>query len=121
MPERAVVARELGQLLSVLSHPNRIRIIEELRDEERDVNCLQRALGISQSGVSQHLAVLRAHRLVVERREGRHVYYRVRQPRLAGWLLEGIQFVEAEREVLDEFHAAVERARAAWPGVSEAS
>ena len=120
MPERLVVARELGQLLSVLSHPNRIRIIEELRGEERDVNWLQNTLGISQSGVSQHLGVLRAHRLVVERRAGRHVYYRLQQPGLAAWLLEGLQFLEGERQVLDEFHAAVERARAAWPEVPAA-
>jgi DNA-binding transcriptional ArsR family regulator len=120
MPERALVARELGGLLSVLSHPDRIRIVEELRGEERDVSFLQHELGISQSGVSQHLAALRAHRLVVERREGRHVYYRLRQPALAAWLLEGLEFLEAERQALDEFHTAAERAKALWPGASGA-
>jgi len=118
MPDRLIVARELGQLLSVLAHPNRIRIIEELRREERDVHFLQHALNISQSGVSQHLGVLRAHRLVIERREGRHVFYRLRQPALAAWILDGLQFLEGEREALEQFHVAAERARALWPDAS---
>jgi DNA-binding transcriptional ArsR family regulator len=95
MPEREVVSRELGTLLGVLSHPHRIRIVEELRDGERDVQTLQRRLGIRQAGVSQHLSLLRAHRIVVERREGRHVYYHLVHPQIASWLMVGLQFVEA--------------------------
>ena len=71
MPERTLVTKELAQLLGVLSHPHRIRIVEELRAGECDVKSLQELLGISHAGVSQHLALLRAHRLVEERREGR--------------------------------------------------
>jgi DNA-binding transcriptional ArsR family regulator len=50
MPHRVLVAKGLADFLSVLSHPNRIRIIEELRDGERDVKSLQDALGVSHSG-----------------------------------------------------------------------
>ncbi|MCP6768773.1 metalloregulator ArsR/SmtB family transcription factor, partial [Klebsiella pneumoniae] len=64
MPHRDLVTKELAELLGVLAHPHRIRIIEELRDGEHDVNSLQQVLGISHSGVSQHLMVLRASRLV---------------------------------------------------------
>ena len=88
MPHRVLVTKELAELLGVLSHPHRIRIVEELRDGERDVNSLKVALGINHSGVSQHLMVLRASRLVSERREGRHVFYQLRQPDMAGWLME---------------------------------
>ena len=35
MPHRVLVAKELAELLGVLAHPNRIRIIEELREGER--------------------------------------------------------------------------------------
>ena len=38
VPYRVLVANELADLLGVLAHPNRIRIIEELRDGERNVN-----------------------------------------------------------------------------------
>jgi DNA-binding transcriptional ArsR family regulator len=114
MPEPFLVTKELADLLGVLAHPHRIRIIEELRETERDVNTLQGALGISHSGVSQHLSVLRAHRLVAERREGRHVYYHLRQPRLARWLVDGIEFIAGTQEVAEDVRQAIESMRAKW-------
>jgi len=114
MPEPFLVTKELADLLGVLAHPHRIRIIEELREMERDVNTLQAALGISHSGVSQHLSVLRAHRLVSERREGRHVYYHLRQPKLARWLVDGIEFVAGTQEVAEDVRQAIETMRAKW-------
>ncbi len=114
MPERALVSKELASLFSVLSHPHRIRIIEELGSEERDVQTLQGILGIAQSGVSQHLAVLRAHRIVEERREGRHVYYHLRQPELASWVVSGVEFIGASPEAYQEFRSAVERVKTLW-------
>jgi DNA-binding transcriptional ArsR family regulator len=114
MPEPFLVTKELADLLGVLAHPHRIRIIEELRETERDVNTLQTALGISHSGVSQHLSVLRAHRLVAERREGRHVYYHLRQPKLARWLIDGIEFVAGTQEVAEDVRQAIETMRARW-------
>ena len=116
MPHRALVTKELAEFLGVLSHPHRIRIIEELREGEHDVNALQKALGISHSGVSQHLMVLRANRLVSERREGRHVYYQLRQPEIAGWLLEATRFLERETVEGDELRKAIGKARKEWAG-----
>lgn len=113
MPHRLLVTRELAALFAVLAHPHRIRIIEELRDREADVKSLQITLGISHSGVSQHLMVLRAHRIVRERRQGRHVYYRLRKPEIASWLLGGTEFVEQESEAL-ELRKAIRKARQAW-------
>ncbi len=116
MPHRTLVTKELAEFLGVLSHPHRIRIIEELRDGEHDVNSLQGALGISHSGVSQHLMVLRASRLVFERREGRHVYYQLRQPGIAGWLLEAMRFLERETVQGDELRKAIGKTRKEWAG-----
>jgi DNA-binding transcriptional ArsR family regulator len=116
MPHRALVTRELAEFLGVLSHPHRIRIIEELRDGEQNVNSLQEAVGISHSGVSQHLMMLRANRLVSERREGRHVYYRLRQPEISAWLLEATRFLEKETVEGDELRKAIGKARKEWAG-----
>jgi len=115
MPHRLLVTRELAALLAVLGHPHRIRIIEELRDGESDVKSLQGTLGISHSGVSQHLMVLRAHRIVSERRQGRHVFYRLRHPAMASWLLEATEFLEQESETR-ELREAIREARRAWGG-----
>ena len=114
MPHRALVTKELAEFLGVLSHPHRIRIIEELRDGEHDVNSLQEALGISHSGVSQHLMVLRANRLVSERREGRRVFYQLRQPGIAKWLLEATEFLERGSAEATELRKAIGKTRKDW-------
>lgn len=114
MPHRDLVTKELADFLRALSHPHRIRILEELRDGEHDVNSLQESLGISHSGVSQHLMVLRANRLVSERREGRHVFYHLRQPEIAQWLLEGMNFLERGSADAFELRKAIGKTRKDW-------
>ena len=116
MPHRALVTKELAEFLGVLSHPHRIRIIEELRAGEHDVNALQEALGISHSGVSQHLMVLRANRLVAERREGRRVFYQLRQPEIAKWLLDATAFLERGSADATELRKAIGKTRKDWAG-----
>jgi len=107
------VTRGLADLLAALGHPHRIRIIQELRDGESDVKSLQDSLGISHSGVSQHLMVLRAHRVVSERRQGRHVFYRLRRPEMASWLLEATEFLGQESEAM-ELREAIRKTRRTW-------
>jgi DNA-binding transcriptional ArsR family regulator len=114
MPHRVLVTQELSGFLAVLSHPHRLRIIEELRDGECDVNSLQNSLGISHSGVSQHLMLLHAHRLVSKRRHGRQVFYRLRQPAIASWLMDATQFLEQESAVADELREAIKKTRRVW-------
>jgi len=64
-----------AEFFKALAHPLRIRILEILRHGERSVQDLQAALGLDQSTVSQQLAVLRAKRVVVARKEGTTVRY----------------------------------------------
>lgn len=114
IPQRAIIARELAGLLGALSHPHRIRIVEELKSGEMDVNSLQKVLEISHSGVSQNLSVLRTHRLVRERRDGRRVIYSLTDASLASWLLEGLKFLEGEIEQSEQIRSAVETVREIW-------
>jgi len=114
MPETVFVSHELAKLLSVLSHQDRVRIVSELRQGERDVNSLRDALGLTQARVSQQLALMRSYRLVKIRRQGRHVFYRLSQPPLAEWLLDGLRFVEGEEGVVEKLQTALGEARALW-------
>lgn len=114
MPARDVAAVELAELLAALAHPHRIRLIEELRSGEVDVHHLVVALGLPQTRVSQHLAVLRAHRIVVDRREGRHVFYHLADPALAGWLTQGLDWISAVLTTDADVRAAVNEARSLW-------
>jgi DNA-binding transcriptional ArsR family regulator len=119
MPWRALLTKEMADFLGVLAHPHRVRIIQELRSGELDVNGLQTILEISHSRVSQHLSILRSHRVVIERREGRHVFYRLLQPKLSQWLLEGLEFLQHESVHHAEVSAAVKKSKSLWTGHGE--
>lgn len=76
------VAAELHELharvCKAIADPKRLLIINELRDRELSVGDLCEALDLSQSNVSQHLAILRERGVVLSRREGTSVFYRLR-------------------------------------------
>mgnify|MGYP002632169638 CR=1 FL=1 len=114
LPQREIVTKELASLFGALSHPHRVRIVEELRGGERDVNQLAEILDCSHSRVSQHLTLLKAHRLVTPRREGRHVYYSLAEPRVARWVLEGLDFTEAALLQPGRIREAMANAREEW-------
>ncbi|MDP3166054.1 MAG: metalloregulator ArsR/SmtB family transcription factor, partial [Hydrogenophaga sp.] len=64
-------AHEACALMKVLSNPDRLMLLCELADGERNVGELEEALGIVQPTLSQQLAVLRAEDLVSTRRDGK--------------------------------------------------
>ena len=119
MPSRVVISRQLAEVFAVLAHPHRLRIVEELGARELDVASLSELLGTSPSSTSQHLAQLRAHRLVEERRAGRHVFYHLRNPQLARWLLDGLDVMESDANASGDMKEHIQRARAAWSGQTQ--
>ena len=114
MPYRAVVSAELAKLFGVLSHPMRIRIIEELKKEALTVGALKDILGATPSAVSQQLAVLRSHHLVVEMRQGRNVFYHLRRPELAQWIMEGVNFISPDPSEVEQMMSAIQSAKSVW-------
>lgn len=66
-----------AEFLKVLGSPLRLKILGALRDGEKNVCELVDALGICQSTISCNLGVLRTSGVVVDRKEGCSVYYRV--------------------------------------------
>jgi DNA-binding transcriptional ArsR family regulator len=116
MPERKVVAKELAEIFKVMAHPDRIRIIEEIGDEEKDVNTLLNDLQLPGPRVSQHLSLLRAHRFVNERRDGRRHFYRLTQPQLNDWVMDGLNFVEGRLSKVSK--SAISSARERWSSQS---
>jgi DNA-binding transcriptional ArsR family regulator len=70
-----------ANLFKGLAHPLRIRLLELLAGaEEVRVADLQSETGLEASHLSQHLSVLRRHRLVESERRASHVYYRLADP-----------------------------------------
>jgi DNA-binding transcriptional ArsR family regulator len=93
------LAAELHELharvCKAIADPKRLLIISELRDRELSVGELCEALDLSQSNVSQHLAILRERGVVSARREGTSVIYALRGHKV-------LQAVDLLREFLAE-------------------
>ncbi len=68
-------AREAALLLKTIGNEYRLSILCILLDGERSVGELNQQLELSQSSLSQHLAVLRDQGLVTTRREAQTIYY----------------------------------------------
>ncbi len=66
-----------AQLLKVLANGQRLRVLCLLVDEELSVGQINDRIDLSQSALSQHLAVLREEGLVTTRREAQTIYYRL--------------------------------------------
>jgi len=75
MDELQKSASRVAALLKAMANPARFVVLCQLADGERSVGELERAVGLSQSGISQHLAVLRRGEVVASRREGQMVFY----------------------------------------------
>jgi len=71
------ILKSSAAVLRAIAHPARLKIIELLVGAERSVGELTGLLRLRQHVVSQHLAALRAARVVSSRRDGRYVYYRL--------------------------------------------
>jgi len=84
-----------AEVCKIFSHPKRLQIIEALREKELTVSEVVGYLGIPKANVSQHLAVLRQKKVVVTRREGLNIYYRIANPKI-------IQACDLMRQVLLE-------------------
>ncbi len=71
----------MADVLRVLAHRDRLRIIEQLdRLGEQPVNELVNALGLPQATVSHHLSRMKAAGLVSAERREREVWYRIENP-----------------------------------------
>lgn len=75
-PDVAQLA-QAADIFDLLSDPRRLALLSELRDGERNVGDLAAATGASESATSHALRLLRAHRVVAVRREGRLAHYRL--------------------------------------------
>lgn len=69
-------------IFKALAHPLRLKILKKLCKNELCVCELNEDESFSQSNISQHLRILKDAELVVQRKDGLNVYYRVKDERL---------------------------------------
>ena len=78
-------AELLQKVFRTFSDTTRVRILALLEREELAVQELMEVLGMAQSRVSRHLAILREAGLLKDRRDGTYVFYRFAPPSDAPW------------------------------------
>lgn len=80
-----------SEILKVLGHPVRLKIVAGLMSQSCNVKKIWECLGLPQATVSQHLALLKNKDIISGRREGVEVFYQVTCPeavRIVGALFE---------------------------------
>jgi DNA-binding transcriptional ArsR family regulator len=75
MPELRANAKRAAPFLKAIGNPTRLMILCRIAEGECSVGEIESTLRMSQSTISQHLAVLRLHGAVTTRREGQTVFY----------------------------------------------
>ena len=71
-----------AEMCQVLSHPKRLEVINVLRDGEKSVTELAQELGLTVGNLSQHLSMMKERRILLSKKEGNMVYYRISNPKL---------------------------------------
>jgi DNA-binding transcriptional ArsR family regulator len=74
------IFRAQARVMKALANESRLMIVDRLSRGECSAGELTRLVGSDQTTVSKHLAVLRAHGIVEDRREGSVVVYRLMTP-----------------------------------------
>ena len=71
-----------AEMCQVLSHPKRLEAINVLRDGEMSVTELSQKLGLTVGNLSQHLSMMKERHILLSRKDGNMVYYRIANPKL---------------------------------------
>jgi ArsR family transcriptional regulator, virulence genes transcriptional regulator len=75
--------RRHAHICAVFAHPLRLELLQLLHERgDCTVGDLAEATGVRMANLSQHLAVMRSTNIVLSRKEGVSVYYRLADPRI---------------------------------------
>lgn len=86
-----------SEILKVLGHPIRLKIVAGLISQACNVKKIWECLGLPQATVSQHLALLKNKNIIIGRREGVEVYYQVTSPEAIRIVTALLQQLPAEK------------------------
>ena len=82
-----------ADVCKVFSNSKRLEILNTLRDRELTASELIEKIGLSKANLSQHMSILKSKGVVLSRREGVNIYYRISNAKI-------IQACDLMREVL---------------------
>jgi ArsR family transcriptional regulator len=86
-------AAHVAELFRAFSDSSRVRLLSALSRHETNVGALAAAIGLSESAVSHHLRGLRQMGMVVARRRGKEVFYRIVDKHILTLFEQGVRHV----------------------------
>jgi len=87
--------RHHAEMCKVLSHPTRLQVLNALREREMSVSDLAAQLQVAIGNLSQHLNMMKQRRVLLSRKEGNIVFYRLANPKT-------LKAFDLIREILSE-------------------
>jgi len=91
-----------ADVCKIFANDKRLEIINLLKDREMSNQEIMRGTGLSKVNVSQHINILKTKGVIMSRREGQQLFYRIANPKI-------IQACTLMREVLVEQHLVREK------------
>jgi DNA-binding transcriptional ArsR family regulator len=95
-------AEDVARLFAILGDPTRVRLLAALGTSELCVCDLAAATGVNRSTVSHQLRILREHRIVRRRRDGKVIYYALDDDHVASLMAMGTEHIAEATEVADQ-------------------
>lgn len=77
-----MLAQKQATFCRVFGNARRVLILWVLAEKELSVGAIAEAVGSSVQNISQHLGIMKAHKIVSSRREGQTVYYHIERETL---------------------------------------
>jgi ArsR family transcriptional regulator, virulence genes transcriptional regulator len=71
-----------ADICQTLANPKRLQIVSLLKNGEQSVSEIVKAMNVPKANASQHLSIMRQKGLIISRREGTAIYYRLSSPKI---------------------------------------
>ena len=100
-----------AEICQTLANPKRLQIVSLLKNGELSVGEMVRAMGVPKANASQHLSIMRQKGLIISRRKGTTIYYRLASPKITdacSIMREVLLSILADRETLSRNIRGVE-------------
>ncbi|MDX9800737.1 MAG: metalloregulator ArsR/SmtB family transcription factor [Spirochaetia bacterium] len=88
--------QDLSEFFRVLGDPTRLRILSILSEKPLCVHKISEALDMQQTAISHQLKILRHNRLVKYRKEGRHVFYSLKDSHIDEIISTGLEHIKEQ-------------------------
>ncbi len=82
MSEKQEISKEIADLLKKIANPIRLQILCHILNKSQNVSELMQKINISQSPLSQHLAILKNSKIIEFKKHGKYIFYSIKDEKI---------------------------------------